>query len=90
MREQDFRRKYGLSVEEYEALAFKQAYCCAICGKPESSMSNQGEVKRLAVDHCHERGVVRGLLCAKCNVGLGHFQDDPMLVWSALEYLVRS
>lgn len=72
------KANYGISLETYEALAEEQYYCCAICQK---------KTDNLCVDHCHETGRVRGLLCHKCNVGLGHFSDDPLVIERALKYL---
>lgn len=62
-----------------------QGGVCAICRQPEGR-----EGRSLSVDHDHDSGVVRGLLCDSCNVGLGRFRDDPELVRSALEYLSSS
>ena len=77
--------KHGLSIADYDELLEKQDGVCAICGKPETYKENQN----LAVDHDHETGRVRGLLCRKCNLGIGQLQDDPSLLWKALEYLVQ-
>lgn len=73
------QNKYGITLREYVLLLEKQNGVCAICG-------NEG-LNRLAVDHCHKTGVVRGLLCAQCNHGLGNFKDDPKLLISAIDYL---
>jgi hypothetical protein len=70
-------RKYGLTEEQYEAIGIKQGWSCAICGNDEPT----------DVDHCHESGVVRGLLCHPCNVGLGHFRDSPDRLRTAADYL---
>jgi hypothetical protein len=55
---------------------------CAICGKDESSFK-----RKLAVDHNHKTGIVRGLLCFKCNKGLGHFDEKPELFLKIIKYL---
>jgi hypothetical protein len=75
-------KKYGLTIEDYGRLLELQGGVCAICGV------NGG--KRLAVDHCHDTGNVRGLLCFDCNVGLGKFQDNADLLRRALAHLERS
>jgi len=65
-----------------------QGGVCKLCSKPETRVNPQtGGVSRLAVDHCHKTGVVRGLLCLDCNTGLGKFGDDPTLLLKAVEYL---
>lgn len=62
---------------------------CAICHRPEiaKSTSKRGGVKKLAVDHCHEEGHVRGLLCVRCNAGIGYFDDDVKRLQAAIDYI---
>lgn len=74
------QRVYGISLDEYTALLEQQNGMCAICETPESD-------RALAVDHSHETGEVRGLLCKSCNRALGMFRDDPSLLKKALLYL---
>jgi len=74
--------KYGMTVEQYDKLLEKQNGVCAICKRSPEQM--------LAVDHCHETGRVRGLLCRSCNLGIGHLDDDVSKVWAAMEYLVNT
>jgi hypothetical protein len=80
------RRTYGISYEEYIELKELQGNCCAICKNPDSVTKR---TDRLFVDHCHTTGEVRGLLCSKCNHGLGHFNDNPSLLLSAIAYLTQ-
>lgn len=82
------RSTYGISLEQFEELERFQKHGCAICQKPERMMA-RGKICRLAVDHCHESGEVRGLLCSNCNNGLGRFQHDLQLLERALEYLKK-
>jgi predicted nucleic acid-binding Zn ribbon protein len=79
--------KYNLTLEDYDELFEKQDGKCAICQSPET-MVLHGKVKRLAIDHCHMTGFVRGILCSACNTGLGYFNDNWVLVDNALEYLI--
>lgn len=79
-------RNYGLTREDYARLYVEQSCVCAICGQPETKPNKAGEL-RLLVDHDHKTGVVRGLLCAKCNTALGLFNDDVALLEQALRYL---
>lgn len=73
---------YDLTIDEYNALLDKQDSACAICRKTEP-----GGKGRWHIDHNHETGKVRGLLCAMCNVGLGNFYDDIALLSGAIKYL---
>jgi hypothetical protein len=82
--ERNLKRQYGLDWENYSKLLESQNNCCAICKSPDSgSMCSQ----RLFVDHCHDTGKVRGLLCHHCNTALGLFQDNPLILKSAINYL---
>lgn len=79
-------RKFGISHAEYAELHQKQNGLCAICFKPETATRN-GKVKSLAVDHCHESGNIRGLLCYECNTGIGKLHEDEAILLAAIEYL---
>lgn len=83
------RAKYGITLEQYEELWTSQGGLCAICGKSEGSSSAWGGSKMLAVDHDHETGRVRGLLCQACNVGIGHLTNSEVLL-AAAAYLVQN
>lgn len=78
------RRTFGISLEEYEAMYAAQNGLCAICGKPD-----EVEGRRLAVDHNHDTGAVRALLCGTCNRGLGNFQDNAEMLVKATRYLIK-
>lgn len=80
-------RNYGISVDEYNKLYEIQNGLCAICKNPEKSKSTSGSVKMLAIDHCHFKNKVRGLLCQKCNIMIGHANDNIELLQSAINYL---
>ena len=73
-------RKYGLEQHEYEAMFVAQRGCCAICDLRPAL---------LYVDHCHETGRVRGLLCSNCNFAVGELLNDPRLCEAAADYLIR-
>jgi hypothetical protein len=75
------RRLYGVSLERYDEMLTTQGGVCAIC---EQTCPTG---RYLAVDHDHDTGLVRGLLCSKCNPGLGWFNDDPARLRAAADYL---
>lgn len=81
-------RLLGISSEWYAEKFKHQCGLCAVCGKPETAVHGQtGKTLSLAIDHCHKTGKVRGLLCRKCNIGIGGFGDDPILLRAAVTYL---
>lgn len=68
---------YGITQEEYDLMLFQQGGVCAICKKPETTFDKRiGRVRLLAVDHDHENGNVRGLLCGRCNHMLGRIETN--------------
>ena len=81
------KRNYGISLDDFETMLAMQDGCCAICGreKPSDYKSKSGFFH---VDHCHRTGMVRGILCFRCNVAIGHLKDNAKLVRRALEYLL--
>lgn len=81
---QDLKKNYGMSIDEYQDLWSSQDGRCACCGAEESSHK-----RRLHVDHDHDTGQVRGLLCTKCNPGLGYFGDSIEKLEMAIEYLKK-
>lgn len=80
------RKKYGITLEWYRKQLSKQNNVCAICKQPETAVI-KGKVISMPVDHCHKTGKTRGLLCTKCNRGLGLFRDDHDILKSAIDYL---
>lgn len=82
-RDDTYKRKYGITLEEYNKMLADQKNVCAICGLFCTTKRN------LAVDHDHDTGEVRGLLCSNCNRGLGHFQDKVNNLEKAIEYLKK-
>lgn len=83
VRDNNYRRLYGLAFEQAEDLLRLQEGQCAICQKEIQFDGRKGA----HVDHDHVSGVVRGVLCIACNVGVGQFQDDPHLLRRAISYL---
>jgi len=75
---------YGITIEQYEEMLALQNHQCAICATDFASLE-----RRPCIDHCHETGVVRGLLCGNCNSALGKFKDSPEMLQRAMEYLLK-
>ena len=81
-------RRRGLTIEQFAEMLRIQQNRCAICG----DLPDPNGIKaasRLHVDHNHTTGLVRALLCGRCNQGLGYFRDDPSLLHLAADYLER-
>ena len=76
------KKTYGISLKQYEKMYMEQAGACAICRKPTTR-----ENPFLFVDHDHNTGKVRGLLCHKCNAGIGLFEDNIVSLNFAIQYL---
>jgi len=87
-RELYYKKRYGITLLEYNTLLVNQDYKCAICKVSESNIKH-GRNTYFAVDHCHITGKVRGLLCYKCNSVLGFVNDDIKCLNNAIKYLER-
>jgi recombination endonuclease VII len=79
-RESNLKRKFNLTIQDYDKILELQGKKCFICGKLPTN-------KNLAVDHEHKSGLIRGLLCMRCNRALTPFKDDPVLLRRAVLYL---
>ncbi len=77
------RLKYGVTEQQFDQASAAVGGVCEICGKPCSVHKN------LSVDHDHDTGFVRGLLCMKCNAGIGKFGDSIELLRAAVDYMAR-
>lgn len=84
MREYNLKTRFNITNKDYEIILESQGGSCAIC---KSVNSNSSRSKKLAVDHCHKTGRVRGILCFKCNSGLGNFNDNVNFLSTAISYL---
>ncbi len=81
-RRQSLKKKFGISIEQYDKMLELQAFGCAIC-RAVSDKSG----RRLAVDHDHKTGRLRGLLCTNCNTAVGLLDESPHIFELALEYV---
>ena len=79
-REKKYKKLYGITLHEYNKMYEEQKGKCSICGE---------FLEVLYVDHDHKSGIVRGLLCNKCNTGIGFFKDTISLLESAIHYLKK-
>jgi|VirMetMinimDraft_7_1064189.scaffolds.fasta_scaffold152421_2 hypothetical protein len=77
--------RYGITLEDYNKMLLLQESRCKICDVHQKHCD-----KRLAVDHCHTTGEVRGLLCQHCNTGLGQFRDNTAFLKEAINYLEQT
>jgi hypothetical protein len=75
-------KQYGITLEAYEKLLERQGSACAICREKFIATPH--------LDHCHLTGRVRGLVCRRCNTGLGCFRDDESVMLAAITYLRRA
>lgn len=82
-RNNTLKRKYGLTIPQWEELFESQGRACAICGETDVGAENQ----KFHTDHCHSTNVVRGILCHSCNTGLGKFKDNVETLKAAIKYL---
>lgn len=88
-REWHLMRKFKITGEQYAALLNAQGGGCGACGGKETHVYPSGKLKDLSVDHDHDTGEVRGLLCFNCNQGIGRFKNDPNVLRAAADYLER-
>lgn len=83
-RDNNLKRLYGISAEEYNTFYREQGGVCAVC-KQESDAT--GKNSTLQVDHDHKSGKVRGLLCYRCNLAMGVLAEDEKRIYQILDYL---
>lgn len=86
-RNSDYRKTFGIDIEQFESLLDKQNGRCAVCGDTETRLGNGGSVRRLSIDHCHSTGKIRGLLCYRCNSVLGYCKDNSTLLRDLAGYV---
>ncbi len=83
-RNYQLKKTFGLTPEQYDQMLAEQGGGCAICGTTNPSTAR---IKHFVVDHDHNTQKIRGLLCAKCNLGIGNLREDPEILSRAAEYL---
>ena len=83
------RRTYGVTRATYERMLAEQGGCCAICFAASPGVGRGGAPRGWCIDHDHATNKIRGLLCAACNAAIGLLQDDPSVLLSAADYLLK-
>ena len=86
LRERQLKINYGISISDYDVMFDEQSGCCAICNT-NIQEATLGPGAHFAVDHNHDTGVVRGLLCMACNIMLGKARDNPDILRAGADYL---
>lgn len=88
MKDVRLRKDYNLSIKQYNEMLRNQNNVCAICLQNESYVNIKTKnIQDLSVDHDHGTGKIRGLLCRRCNLGLGYFKDNLDMLSAAIMYL---
>lgn len=85
----NLKKSYGITLQQYEAMGEAQQWSCAICGGKEATKDKDGGPRMMPVDHDHKTGKVRALLCTQCNRGLGMFTDNIKKLKAAADYLEK-
>lgn len=88
-REASLKKRYGITIDDYNRMLHIQNGGCAICGIQEE-VYKQVKGRNFDVDHCHSTGKVRGLLCYGCNVTLGFVKEDVKILENIISYIISS
>lgn len=80
----EMKKRYGLTMDQIRSMRESQGQCCAICALPF-----ENKPRAVHVDHCHRTGVIRGILCNPCNLGIGKLRDEPEILRRAADYIDR-
>ena len=86
-RQSNLKQRYGITSEEYESILAQQNFTCAICEVEISHALEYKTDRSVAVDHNHDTGEVRGILCSKCNLVLGHARENTEILYKSIVYL---
>ena len=87
----ELKKLYGITIEQYERIVLEQNNKCAICNKENIKLNHPTHIKQasLVVDHNHETGFIRGLLCYTCNLAVGNLKDNLINAKSLVSYLEK-
>jgi hypothetical protein len=89
MKNYDLVKNYNITLNQFKEMSINQNDRCAICYVHILDISAKHK-KTLCVDHCHKTGKIRGLLCDRCNRGIGLFKEDIKIMLKAIEYITNS
>lgn len=89
-RERGLLRNFGITLTQFNDILIAQNNLCGICKLPETKKGRKGGTQPLSVDHCHSTNAIRGLLCQKCNTGIGMFDDCTDKLNSAINWIKKS
>lgn len=84
------KNAFGITLDDFKILLEVQRGVCAVCEQKETHKHQNGKVKNLSVDHNHDTGEIRGLLCFHCNSAIGKFNDSVVLLQRAIDYLKKT
>jgi hypothetical protein len=88
-RNEQLKKKFGISSSDFDIMLSNQGNGCAICGDENPLPSRGHGTSGFVVDHCHETGIIRAILCGNCNKAIGFMRDDPTTAGKAAEYLKK-
>lgn len=83
------KKSFGITLEQFKKMEADQKSLCALCNQPEKTILKSGKIKHLAVDHDHNTGLIRKLLCWECNTAIGKLNHDPELLRKAAAYIEK-
>jgi len=86
-KEYDLKKNYGITIDDYYDKLKEQKGCCAICGRNGNTLAKRSKPRNLSVDHDHNTGEIRGLLCNSCNRAIGFLNDSIDTLKNAIKYL---
>lgn len=81
--------QYGITLEQYNSMLVDQNNSCAVCNRSETALDKNGKLKALSVDHCHDTGKIRGLLCDSCNRAEGFLQSNVDIIRKLADYVEK-
>lgn len=88
-RDYNLKKLFGITSDGFDKILESQGGCCLICGDENPPPVRKEQMNGFVVDHCHDTGIIRGILCQSCNKALGFLRDDPNTAERAYKYLFK-